>query len=213
MKSIFKSKPKTPAENVCRTQDLLVFLNTNNSSTTFSEAKRENKLLELSQHIRELKHILFGSTESEPVRKLAAWPTKEFFKKNTQLLRLLIIFIPKMNLRACNDATQVVANLQRECIHQQSIARYVLESKHHMKKFFWFMNLPNFEIASDVSSTFKELMTRHKSIVAEFLTKNHDWFFVEYNSKLLENPNYITVRQGVTLSERCYVIALQILRL
>ncbi|KAF9587892.1 hypothetical protein IFM89_006146 [Coptis chinensis] len=242
MKSIFKSKPKTPAEIVCRTRDLLVFLNTNSSSTTFREAKREEKLLELSQHIRELKRILYGSTESEPVPEACAQLTKEFFKKNTQLLRLLIIFIPKLNLRACKDVTQVVANLQRqqvqsrliasdyldankdlidvlisgyeeedsvlalaygsmlrECIRHQSIARYVLESKHHMKKFFGFMNLPNFEIASDVSSTFKELMTRHKSTVAEFLTKNHDWFFIEYNSKLLENPNYITRRQAVTL--------------
>ncbi|WZZ79392.1 hypothetical protein YC2023_099964 [Brassica napus] len=43
-------------------------------------------------------------------------------------------------------------------------------------------NLPNFDIASDAAATFKELLTRHKSTVAEFLTKNEDWFFADYNS-------------------------------
>ncbi|MCO5566743.1 hypothetical protein L7F22_020423 [Adiantum nelumboides] len=44
-----------------------------------------------------------------------------------------------------------------------------------------------------------ELLTRHKSTVAEFLTKNYDWFFAEYNSKLLKSSNYITRRQAVKL--------------
>ncbi|ONM24768.1 Putative MO25-like protein [Zea mays] len=62
----------------------------------------------------------------------------------------------------------------RECIRHQSIARYVLESE-HMKKFFDYIQLPNFDIASDASATFKELLTRHKATVAEFLSNNYDW--------------------------------------
>lgn len=42
-------------------------------------------------------------------------------------------------------------------------------------------------------------MTRHKSTVAEFISKNYDWFFAEYNSKLLESTNYITRRQAIKL--------------
>lgn len=68
-----------------------------------------------------------------------------------------------------------------------------------MKKFFNYIQLPNFDIASDASATFKELLTRHKSTVAEFLSKNYDWFFNEFNSKLLESPNYITRRQAIKL--------------
>ncbi|XP_042479263.1 putative MO25-like protein At5g47540 [Macadamia integrifolia] len=68
-----------------------------------------------------------------------------------------------------------------------------------MKKFFDYIQLPNFDIASDASATFKELLTRHKSTVAEFLTKNYEWFFAEYNLKLLESTNYITRRQAVKL--------------
>ncbi|KAF9587894.1 hypothetical protein IFM89_006148 [Coptis chinensis] len=239
MKSMFKPKPKTAVEIVCLTRDLLIFLNSNNSCR---EAKREEKVVELSKHLRELKCILYGSTESEPVPEACAQLTNEFFKENTHLLRLLIVFLPNLKLEACKDATQVVANLQtqqvrsrliafdyleankdlidvlvsgyedpdpvialaygtmlRGCIRRQSIARYVLESECHMKKFFEFLQLPNFEIAYDVSATFKELMTRHKSTVAEFLTNNYDWFLADYNSKLLESPIHITRRQAVKL--------------
>ncbi|XXG81900.1 hypothetical protein AAC387_Pa09g2437 [Persea americana] len=234
MKGLFKSKPKTPAEVVRQTRDLLVYADMNWNSR---ETKREEKMAELSKLIRELKSILYGNSESEPVTEACAQLTQEFFKENT--LRLLIICLPKLNLEARKDATQVVANLQRqqvhsrliasdhleankdlmdilisgyenmdialhygamlrECIRHQSIARYVLESD-HMKKFFDYIQLPNFDIASDASATFKELLTRHKSTVAEFLTKNYDWFFAEFNSKLLESPNYITRRQAIKL--------------
>ncbi|PRQ32528.1 putative armadillo-like helical protein [Rosa chinensis] len=86
----------------------------------------------------------------------------------------------------------------RECIRHQVVARYVLESD-HMKKFFDYIQLPNFEIASDAAATFKELMTRHKSTVAQFLSNNYDWFFQEYNSQLLESQNYITKRQAIKI--------------
>ncbi|XP_068634115.1 putative MO25-like protein At5g47540 [Aristolochia californica] len=234
MKGLFKSKPKTPAEVVRQTRDLLAVIDLNLYPR---EGKKEEKMAELSKLIRELKSILYGNSESEPVSEACCQLTQEFFKGNT--LRLLIVCLPKLNLEARKDATQVVANLQRqqvhsrliasdyleankdlldiliagyedmdialhygamlrECIRHQSIARYVLESE-HMKKFFDYIQLPNFDIASDASATFKELLTRHKSTVAEFLAKNYDWFFAEYNSRLLESPNYITRRQAIKL--------------
>ncbi|KAF2285694.1 hypothetical protein GH714_007174 [Hevea brasiliensis] len=192
---------------------------------------------ELNKHIRELKLILYGSSDSEPVAEACAQLTQEFFKENT--LHLLIVSLPKLGLEARRDATQVVANLQRqqvhsriiasaymeanlnlidilisgyedpdlalhyggmlrECIRHQSIARYVLESE-HIKKFFNYIQLPNFDIAADAMATFKELLTRHKSTVAGFLSKNYDWFFQDFNSKLLESDSYITKRQAVKL--------------
>ncbi|GAB2221177.1 hypothetical protein Droror1_Dr00012346 [Drosera rotundifolia] len=45
----------------------------------------------------------------------------------------------------------------------------------------------------------EELLTRHKSTVAKFLSKKYDWFFAEYNSKLLESSNYITRRLAIKL--------------
>ncbi|XP_043688743.1 putative MO25-like protein At5g47540 isoform X1 [Telopea speciosissima] len=234
MKGLFKSKPRTPPEVVRQTRELLIFADCNGNTR---EDKRQEKMAELSKLIRELKTILYGNSEAEPVVEACAQLTQEFFRENT--LRLLIICLPKLSLESRKDATQVVANLQRqqvhyrliasdyleankdlldilisgyedtdmalhygamlrECIRHQSIARYVLESD-HIKKFFDYIQLPNFDIASDASATFKELLTRHKSTVAEFLTKNYDWFFAEYNSKLLESANYITRRQAVKL--------------
>ncbi|MCD7466738.1 Calcium-binding protein 39 [Datura stramonium] len=86
----------------------------------------------------------------------------------------------------------------RECIRHQVVARYVLKSE-HMKKFFDHMQIPEFDVAADATATFKELMTRHKSTVAEFLLENYDWFFTEFNAKLLESTNYITRRQAIKL--------------
>lgn len=54
------------------------------------------QMLELSKLIRELKSILYGNSESEPVSEACAQLTQEFFKENT--LRLLIICLPKLNL-------------------------------------------------------------------------------------------------------------------
>ncbi|XP_021766774.1 putative MO25-like protein At5g47540 [Chenopodium quinoa] len=233
MKGLFKSKPRTPAEIVRLTRDLLVQFDMG----SVRESKREEKMVELSKYIRELKCVLYGNSEAEPVAESCTQLTQEFFKENT--LRLLINCLPKLNLEARKDATQIVANLQRqqvqsrliasdylernidlmdilmtgyentdmalhygsmlrECIRHQVVAKYVLESE-HLKKFFEFIQLPNFDIAADAAATFKELLTRHKSTVAEFLTKNYDWFFAEYNSKLLESTNYITRRQAVKL--------------
>ncbi|KAJ6967635.1 hypothetical protein NC653_035760 [Populus alba x Populus x berolinensis] len=52
---------------------------------------------------------------------------------------------------------------------------------------------------SEGNATRSGLLTSHKSTVAEFLSKNYDWFFAEFNSKLLESTNYITRRQAVKL--------------
>ncbi|KAM7271066.1 hypothetical protein ACFE04_030280 [Oxalis oulophora] len=97
-----------------------------------------------------------------------------------------------------NEIALTYGAILRECIRHQSVAKYVLESE-YMKKFFQYIQNPNFEIASDVQATFKELLTRHKSTVAEFLLQNYDWFFADYNSQLLESPNYITRRHAIKL--------------
>ncbi|KAH9611872.1 hypothetical protein KSS87_019551 [Heliosperma pusillum] len=233
MKGLFKSKPKTPAELVRLSRDLLIVFD----QDSIRESKRDEKMAELSKVVRELKCILYGNSEAEPVAEACMQLTQEFFKENT--FRLVVICLPKLNLEARKDATQIVANLQRqqvnsrliasdylerntdlidilmtgyenadmalhygsmlrECIRHQVVAKYVLESE-HLKKFFDFIQLPNFDIAADAAATFKELMTRHKSTVAEFLSNNYDWFFEDYNSKLLESSNYITRRQAVKL--------------
>ncbi|GLT46251.1 hypothetical protein SLA2020_200220 [Shorea laevis] len=234
MKGLFKSKPRTPAELVQLTRELLIYVQTN---TETRQRKRAEKMAILANLILEIRTTLFGNGQAEPSAEACAQVTLEFFNNDT--FRLLINCLPKLDLGARQDATHVIANLQRqrvnskliaseymennfeildilivgyedndialtygaitrECIRHQSIAKYVLESD-HMKKFFDYLRIPNFEIVSDAQATFKELMTRHKSTVAEFLSKNFDWFFEEYNSKLLESSSYITRRHAIKL--------------
>ncbi|KAL3683049.1 hypothetical protein R1sor_001071 [Riccia sorocarpa] len=235
MKGLFKNKPRTPAELVRVTREMLMTLESLPQARV--EARKEDKLNDLDKSIRDMKNILYGSSETEPVPETCAQLTQEIFKDNT--FRLLITCLPKLDLEARKDTTQVVANLQRqqvhsrliacdylesnkdlldilvagyknqdialhygtmlrECIRHQSIARFVLESG-CVAKFFTYVELPNFDVASDAAATFRELLTRHKSTVAEYFAKNYDWFFNEYNKKLLESKKYITKRQSLKL--------------
>lgn len=54
------------------------------------------QMLELSKNVRELKSILYGNSESEPVAEACTQLTQEFFREDT--LRLLIKCLPKLNL-------------------------------------------------------------------------------------------------------------------
>ncbi|KAJ6343313.1 hypothetical protein OIU76_005119 [Salix suchowensis] len=171
MKGLFKPKPRTPMELVLQTRDLLFFLDQN---TETRERKRDEK-----------------NRNPDACAQLA----QEFFKHDT--FRLLVACLPKLDLGARQNATHVIANLQRqrvggryedgdialtygaisrECIRHQIVARYVLGSE-YMKKCFTYIQIPNFDIASDAQATFKvkELLTRHKSTVAEFLSANYYW--------------------------------------
>ncbi|CAM6106122.1 unnamed protein product [Calypogeia fissa] len=235
MKGLFKNKPRTPAELVRATKELLMSIDSLTSSGR--DPKKEEKLAELSRNLTEMKFILYGNSEVEPAPETCAQLTSEIFKDD--MLRLMIQSVPKVDLEARKDIRQVVANLQRqmvhsrliasdyleknkdlldllvtgyenpdialhygtmlrECIRHQTVARYLLDSG-SWKRLVMYIELPNFDVASDAAATFKELMTRHKSTVAEYLTKNYDLFFAEYNTKLLESPHYITRRQAAKL--------------
>ncbi|KAL5191375.1 putative MO25-like protein [Glycine soja] len=56
------------------------------------------------------------------------------------------------------------------------MALYQICSGLTTKKFFDYIQLPNFDIVADAAATFKELMTRHKSTVADFLSNYYEWF-------------------------------------
>lgn len=46
-----------------------------------------------------------------------------------------------------------------------------------------------FDIASDAFSTFKELLSKHKIMCAEFLEKNYDRMFDQHYKQLLNSEN------------------------
>lgn len=88
-------------------------------------------------------------------------------------------------------------SMLRECIKMPSLAKYILESP-SFELFFKFVELPNFDVASDAFLTFKDLLTKHESAVSTFLSTHYSEFFEHYE-KLLSSKNYVTRRQSLKL--------------
>ncbi|XDV31875.1 hypothetical protein PO909_002810 [Leuciscus waleckii] len=87
----------------------------------------------------------------------------------------------------------------RECIRHEPLAKITLCSE-QFYDFFRYVEMSTFDIASDAFATFKDLLTRHKLLSAEFLEQHYDRFFSEYE-KLLHSENYVTKRQSLKLLE------------
>ncbi|OAY81695.1 putative MO25-like protein [Ananas comosus] len=214
MRGLFRSKPRPPADVVRHTRDLLAYVDRKWDSR---EAKREEKMAELSKNIRELKFILYGSSEADPVPEACAQLTQEFFRENT--LRLLILCLPKLNLETRKDATQIVANLQRQQVHSRLIASDYLEANKDLLDIL-VAGYDNIDVALHYGAMLRECI-RHQCVARYILESEHmkkffDYiqnqnfdieseafatfkFFAEYNSRLLESTIYITKRQAAKL--------------
>lgn len=84
----------------------------------------------------------------------------------------------------------------REACKNETLAGKVLAE--NIWKFFKYVEFSSFDIASDAFSTFKELLTRHKKLVSDFIYTHHSQFFSHYKT-LLESGNYVTRRQSLKL--------------
>ena len=85
----------------------------------------------------------------------------------------------------------------RECLKYEEIGKIVLLGP-RFYEFFGFVQCPQFDVASDAFLTLKEVLTKHKQLVATFLENNYDEFFEHYD-KLLHSENYVTKRQSLKL--------------
>ncbi|KAI9142417.1 calcium binding protein 39-like protein [Paraphysoderma sedebokerense] len=85
----------------------------------------------------------------------------------------------------------------RECIRHEPLAKILL-SHQSFYRFFEYVEMSTFDLASDAFATFKDLLTKHKTLVSEFLEENYEKFFGQY-SILLNSANYVTKRQSLKL--------------
>lgn len=85
----------------------------------------------------------------------------------------------------------------RDCLRDDQIAKAVLEGPVFLR-FFDKVEVANFEVASDAFSTFKDLLTRHKPVVAAYLQEHYQEFFAAY-LRLLQSTNYVVRRQSLKL--------------
>jgi calcium binding protein 39 len=65
----------------------------------------------------------------------------------------------------------------RECIRNEPLAKVMLNS-HKFYQFFDFVEMSTFDIASDAFATFKDMLTKHKQMVADYLEVNYDEVYI-----------------------------------
>lgn len=118
-------------------------------------------------------------------------PTVEYICTRPEILTAL------MEGYENQEVALVCGQMLRECCRYEELARIMLYSD-NFYKFFSYVEVSTFDIASDAFSTFKELLTRHKILCAEFLENNYDDVFQNYQ-KLLNSENYVTRRQALKL--------------
>jgi len=86
----------------------------------------------------------------------------------------------------------------RECIRYEALTKILLHSE-QFYDFFKYVEVSTFDIASDAFATFKELLTKHKMLAADFLEANFERVFSGHYQKLLHSDNYVTRRQSLKL--------------
>jgi calcium binding protein 39 len=65
--------------------------------------------------------------------------------------------------------------------------------------FFDWITKTRFEVCADAWVTFKEVLTKHKEMVATWLETNYDLFFPKYIQRFVMSENYVTKRQSIKL--------------
>ncbi|KAJ3056826.1 mo25 protein [Rhizophlyctis rosea] len=119
------------------------------------------------------------------------FPTSEYIGTREEILITLI------NGYENQEIALNCGMILRECVRHESLARSVLESPHFWK-LFNYVELSTFDVASDAFATFKDLLAKHKALVADFLERNYTEFFERY-TQLLNSSNYVTKRQSLKL--------------
>nr|CAG4644839.1 EOG090X07E2 [Leptodora kindtii] len=118
-------------------------------------------------------------------------PTVEYICTKPEILFTLVLGYEHQDI-ALNCGTML-----RECARYEALAKILLYSE-DFYNFFKYVEVSTFDIASDAFSTFKELLTKHKILCAEFLETNYDKVFANYQG-LLNSENYVTRRQSLKL--------------
>lgn len=118
-------------------------------------------------------------------------PTVEYVCTKSEILFILIRGYENQEI-ALNCGVML-----RECVRHEPLAKIILNSE-DLLCFFSYVEMSTFDIASDAFATFKDLLTRHKILCAQFLEQNYDKVFEHYQ-KLLNSENYVTRRQSLKL--------------
>uniref|UniRef100_A0A8C9LVI5 Calcium binding protein 39 like n=1 Tax=Piliocolobus tephrosceles TaxID=591936 RepID=A0A8C9LVI5_9PRIM len=118
-------------------------------------------------------------------------PTVEYISAHPHILFMLLkgYEAPQIALRC--------GIMLRECIRHEPLAKILLFSN-QFRDFFKYVELSTFDIASDAFATFKDLLTRHKLLVADFLEQNYDTLLGEL---ILDRHNFAIMTKYISKPE------------
>ncbi|CAP92068.1 hypothetical protein E8E15_007663 [Penicillium rubens] len=66
-------------------------------------------------------------------------------------------------------------------------------------RFFDWIDKSCFEVSADAYTTFRDILTRHKSLMTSYLATNFELFFARFNNILIHSDSYVTKRQSIKL--------------
>ncbi|XVE65719.1 hypothetical protein DITRI_Ditri08aG0022100 [Diplodiscus trichospermus] len=98
----------------------------------------------------------------------------EYIENNLELLDFLVVCYDNKEIAlTCGNMLRGVHQISNTCTVRHSSFIYILKSASFVL-FFKFVELPNFDVSSDSFSTFKDLLTKHGTLVSEYLTAHYD---------------------------------------
>ena len=140
---------------------------------------------------------VFNGMVRHPIGNDNRLPLVDYLDENPRHL-LTILTASEMGEDAPgnNAASLTCGTMLRETARYEKLCRHILYSKEFMRMFDY-VQLPTFEIASDAAASFREILTRHKALAAEYLESNFDSFFTAFNAMFGEGE----LRDAQTVSE------------
>ncbi|KAG5460457.1 MAG: calcium binding protein 39, isoform CRA_b, partial [Olpidium bornovanus] len=85
----------------------------------------------------------------------------------------------------------------RECLRHEALSRSILHSP-DFYRFFDYVEMSTFDIASDAFASFKDILTRHKPMVADYLDKQYDDLLGE---TLLDRANFSVMTRYISSAD------------
>ncbi|GJJ12476.1 hypothetical protein Clacol_006718 [Clathrus columnatus] len=119
------------------------------------------------------------------------WPTVEYLCKEPEII------FDTLKGYENEDIALNTGMILKEMLRHEPLCKILLWSD-QFYSFPLYIEERTFGISCDAFANYKETLTRHKPMVAEYLEKNYERFFNSYTSLLL-STNYVTKRQSLKL--------------
>ncbi|KAH9445061.1 hypothetical protein MJO28_012858 [Puccinia striiformis f. sp. tritici] len=119
------------------------------------------------------------------------WPTVDYLANREEIIWIALKGYEN------SDVALNTGMILKEILRHEILAKSLLYSE-RFYDFPQYIEQTTFGIACDAMSSFKECLTRHKSMVATYLEDNYEKFFSMYTN-LIQSTNYVTKRQSIKL--------------